>query len=511
EEHPLTAVTEVRLPNARDDAFRIIASSEITRVKKSLLPDNRLVIDLFNAEIDLPKSEYDLPDNGYIARVRTGQNQVTPEMVSRIVFDLSASVNYSVGLSTDRKEVTVRFERNQISDVAFSSDGAADYITVRGDTRPVTSVFTLTNPDRLVIDVPLGVINEQERAENGVFATTIRTAQFESSTARIVVDVKRTPAFEVSYEGTVTKIKITEPTYRNIAFDPEKKALVLPKIGGQVLVLQQITETDRYDENKYIFNLNADYSGLLGYGDYRIGDDWINSINIQTKGGKTELTVNQNRILSYDISEDANNIYIKPISPKEKYDFVVIIDPGHGGAHTGTRGNGLEEEALNLAISQKLVAMLEADGRVKVYETRTSDAHLNTDLSTDLLMRSAIANTTGDVFISIHHNSFSATSNGTETYYDKGNNTQVGGASRQMADIIQKNLLEELGFTDREVQTNDYSVLRHTKIPAVLAEIGFVSNPEEAAKLATDEYQTKAAKAIFEAIMELFEIYQPKR
>lgn len=510
--YPQTKITNISLPsiNAQNE-FRIIASSAISKVNKMLLEDNRLVIDIYNAEIALPKSEYAVSGNSFVSKVRTGQNQVEPEMIARVVFDLNASVNYSVAISDDRKEIIVKLEKNIISNVAFSSDGINDYIKIEGETQPVASVFTLTNPDRIVIDIPLGIIGEKTTIENGMFVTSLRTVQFEESTGRIVADLKRLPEYSVSSSGNITTIKISQPTYKNILYDFSSSTIVIPKTEGNDIDINSIIHTDNYARNKYILSLNGDYSNFFGYGEYSVSDSRIKSVLIQTTNGRTELCINQNKILAYNITEDSSNIYIKPISPKEKYSRIVIIDPGHGGKFTGTTGNGLLEKDVNLSIGLKVLDLLEKDGRVKAYATRLDDVHLHTDLSTELLMRSAIANSSGDLYVSIHCNAFTEVSNGTETYYDTGNDKLALGISKKVADIMQKNLLAALGSKDRKVQTSDFSVLRNTKIPAVLVEVGFISNPEEAAKLATDDYQAKAAKAIFDSIIETFETYVPAR
>ena len=72
---------------------------------------------------------------------------------------------------------------------------------------------------------------------------------------------------------------------------------------------------------------------------------------------------------------------------------------------------------------------------------------------------------------------------------------------------MQEKLLSYLGTVDRKVKLGDLFVIRETYVPAVLCEIGFLSNPEEAAKLGDENFRQKAAQAIYDGCKELFEVY----
>ena len=512
---PETQITGFQLPSSGQNTqnrFTIQAASEISKVSKMLLEDNRLVIDIYHSEMQLSQTEFNVSAYPWLSAVRAGQNMADTVKFTRLVFQIKGPVSYSVSISQDRKSVYVDFQSNTIKDVRFSTDGAYDYVTIEGTIAPGLSVFTLANPGRIVMDVPLGVISESDRAEAGRFVTRLRTAQFESNTARIVAEVDPVAAFETSVSGNVATVKLSKPTYQNIAYDYTRGAIAIQKPIGQAIDLTGIVHTDQYTKNQYILDLPGDYATLLGYGTIKIQDTYIDSVEIQNVDGRTRLIIRETRIMAYDISEDTEAIYIKAVSPKTKYDKIVIIDPGHGGKFPGTSGSGLVEKDINLIVGKKIIQLLEQDGRIKVYATRLADVHLAGNVADDLQRRSDMANWIGDLFVSIHHNAFSEKSNGTETYYHQKNNQPVGGiTSQKAADILQKNMLNALQLYDRKVQANDYAVLRNTKVPAVLVEVGFLSNPEEAAKLATDEYQAKAAQAIYQSILETFEIYTPAR
>ncbi|MDU4892248.1 MAG: N-acetylmuramoyl-L-alanine amidase [Clostridium sp.] len=200
----------------------------------------------------------------------------------------------------------------------------------------------------------------------------------------------------------------------------------------------------------------------------------------------------------YNESADVNNdgivdVYdIARISGKSGTKGTIVVDPGHGGRDPGAIGpSGLQEKDVVLKVGLKVRDLLESYG-YKVVMTRTTDVYLS------LQERCDIANNSeADFFISIHNNSFEKpTVHGTETFSH--NDYDLGA---QMARSIQNNLVSALGRYNRGHKTSDFYVLRNTKMPAALTELAFISNPTEEALLKTDEFQTKAAKAIVQGIV----------
>lgn len=180
---------------------------------------------------------------------------------------------------------------------------------------------------------------------------------------------------------------------------------------------------------------------------------------------------------------------------------IIAIDPGHGGSDPGAPGpNGAKEKDITLKVGLKVRDLLQSYG-YQVVMTRTGDYRLDEDVTQDLLKRAQIANNNNaSLFVSIHANSFSSTSKGTETFY---HTREVPGSnSHRLASAIQNKLIGALGLVDRGLKQDDFSVLRNTTMPAVLAELAFISNPNEEALLITDAFQTKAAKAIVDGILE---------
>ncbi|NQH40985.1 N-acetylmuramoyl-L-alanine amidase [Streptococcus suis] len=197
-------------------------------------------------------------------------------------------------------------------------------------------------------------------------------------------------------------------------------------------------------------------------------------------------------------------------SPQRSY--TVYIDPGHGGADSGASYGGVHEKNLAMNVANKLKANLLALG-INVLMTRTGD--YNVDYVTE---RSRMVNSSNaDLFISLHFNATGAgttTARGIETYWYQSNpsypskinqayhnNPTRLAESQTLANQIQSSLIKETGAYNRGVKRETFAVLRETKIPAVLVEMGFMDNPSELQVIKQDSYQTKLAKALADGIV----------
>lgn len=189
--------------------------------------------------------------------------------------------------------------------------------------------------------------------------------------------------------------------------------------------------------------------------------------------------------------------------------ITVVIDAGHGGEDGGTvSATGIVEKDINLAIAKKLKFFLESNG-ISVVMTRETDTLLydrtadyrGRKKALDLAARKAIGdNTEHAVFISIHMNAYPQTQyHGLQVWYSP--NDPV---SHELADSIQnavKQTLQPENQRQVKAATDNIYLLHHLQCPAVLVECGFLSNPEEAERLALEEYQNQIAFLIFTAIL----------
>lgn len=185
-------------------------------------------------------------------------------------------------------------------------------------------------------------------------------------------------------------------------------------------------------------------------------------------------------------------------------DVVVVLDPGHGGGDPGAIGNGLRESDINYSIAQHCKNELEEYSGVVVYMTRTENENPSLAERVD-----RAANWGADAFVSIHINSAGATATGAEVWYP--NSSYRPDLHNQGADLSSKILQEltALGLAYRGIKVRNsetdtrypngeiadyYGVIKRSKeygFPGIIIEHAFITNPNDAAKLADDNFRQK--------------------
>ena len=178
----------------------------------------------------------------------------------------------------------------------------------------------------------------------------------------------------------------------------------------------------------------------------------------------------------------------------------VVIDPGHGGFDNGAQGisTGVLEDELNLKVSKLLAERLETQN-IKVTLTRCEDEALADTKKEDMKERRRLMHDMGaDITVSIHMNKFSDRAvHGPMVFYTDGDEM-----SERLAECVLSNICSALELPARRINTGDYYVIRNSRIPAIIVECGFLSNPTEERKLCDDSYQMRLADAVAKGIME---------
>jgi N-acetylmuramoyl-L-alanine amidase len=174
----------------------------------------------------------------------------------------------------------------------------------------------------------------------------------------------------------------------------------------------------------------------------------------------------------------------------------VVIDPGHGGKDPGaTSCLGYHEKDVNLAVAGEVASLLKQRG-VRAVLTQSNDRFI------ELEDRAAISDRYDpELFISIHADSSPSSSTRGFTLYVA---RSASWSSQQAADAISKSLART-GLESRGIQKADFRVLVLTRNPAVLVELGYLSNSSEARLLRTSSFQTRLAQAIADGISEFLD------
>ena len=186
----------------------------------------------------------------------------------------------------------------------------------------------------------------------------------------------------------------------------------------------------------------------------------------------------------------------------------VFLSAGHGGNDPGAVANGLIEKDINLQISFILKDILETQD-IHVIMTRDTDKDLSKTTAnfkvSDMKERvTLIQENNAALVISIHQNSYTTPEvYGAQCFYHT-NSTE----GKQLAAIIQNQIITSTSQTKiRPIKgNNDYYLLKHSPVPTVIVECGFLSNPEEEKLLLTEDYQRKIAWAIHLGILQYINI-----
>ena len=171
---------------------------------------------------------------------------------------------------------------------------------------------------------------------------------------------------------------------------------------------------------------------------------------------------------------------------------VVVIDAGHGGQDPGTIGiGGLTEKSIVLPISLDVADILRKQG-IEVRMTRDTDNFISLKGRTDFANK-----IDADLFVSIHANAINLSRpdvNGLETYYYK--------SGRRLAEVIHWSILNGVEIENRGIRRARFFVLRHSTMPAVLVEVGFVTGVRDAPKLKSPSHRRQMAEAIARGVIQ---------
>ncbi len=223
----------------------------------------------------------------------------------------------------------------------------------------------------------------------------------------------------------------------------------------------------------------------------------IYSLVILIIGGIGALFIKEPTLLFTDATNDSKK--------------TVIVDAGHGGFDGGAVVNDILEKDINLEIANSLCNMLRASG-FRVICIREDDSSTESDPTatiaarkrSDLNNRLEIAKENPDaIFVSIHLNKFQSPSvKGAQMFYSI-NNEKSKILAEALKDSV-KSLLQPDNHRTTKAGTSSTFLLHHSPIPTVIAECGFMSNPDEFSKLQTEEYQHKMAFALLCGILNYY-------
>ncbi|ERK32454.1 putative N-acetylmuramoyl-L-alanine amidase [Clostridium intestinale URNW] len=193
-------------------------------------------------------------------------------------------------------------------------------------------------------------------------------------------------------------------------------------------------------------------------------------------------------------SEEFGSIVNSIANTNSKLVETIVIDAGHGGYDSGSIGViGTKEKDVTLEISLKLGSILEKRGFNVLYTRKSDKVTWPSDNKLDISARADISNqANADIFISIHLNTFKDKNvTGTETYYNK-----LSSEGKELAQLIQDEIIKNVKSKNRGIKTEEFSILKKVEAPAILIELGYITNKGEESLLINSNYQHTLTEAI---------------
>ncbi|MEN9946860.1 MAG: hypothetical protein RLZZ293_1246 [Pseudomonadota bacterium] len=391
---------------------------------------------------------------------------------------------------------------NKIISVRIWPSDVYTRLTIEAEHKIRAKYFNLTDPKRFVIDLLDANLNAvlknltNNQFENDPIISSIKVGQFNPTTVRIVIYARET---------VVAQTQNIEPV----------------NLGGV-----------NYNY-RYIFDMYPSSLASRAESD-SLNDQVLALLQIKSDQSNTSESIVPNKlIMSNPVIQEPSSAPTKNMTPRSGK-ILIMLDPGHGGEDPGAiSAHGLKEKTIVLDIAKKLRDLINSSSSMQAQLTRSQDIFI------PLATRVAIARKAkADLFVSIHADAFSSPSargssvfilseSGASSAFAKymatsqNNADLIGGLSFKTKDAnINKILLDmtqtytlrkssRLGqlilnemkqinrLHSNSVERAGFAVLKAPDIPSILVESAFVSNPEEAELLRTEEFRQKVAQQIF--------------
>lgn len=328
---------------------------------------------------------------------------------------------------------------------------------------------------------------------------TVRITSPESEDVRLTNVV-----FSSEDDADVVFIALDEFVNPNIFKMQEPDRIVIDIYGtdatikdGSIKADGQAVEAVRYSQHSDRFRVVADLKADADYEVFKLKNGVEISI-IRT--GEYEFDEEPT-----DIEEDVTDIPDEEVTiPNVDGKYVVVVDAGHGGNDpgaiypAGSNNPVAVEKEITLDIAQRLRDNLEAAG-IYVVMTRDSDTYPT------LKERVELANSiNADLYVSVHINAMDNKDeiDGAQVYYHR--DSYFG---KKLAKLVQAKILDYTGFSDKKIQDgSSFYVLKHTKMPAILAECGFITNEADRSYLKTVKGRQALADAISDGVLEALDL-----
>lgn len=453
---------------------------------------------------------------------------IAPKIINDCTMIPARFVGENLGMNVefDSKTDTISLTQSsaqrlcKVTGVTFAKTSSSEgLITIQTDTdNPSYSEFILQDPMRLVVDVTRADFSPMPSTiEAG--AGNLQKIRFgQNENARIVADLSADLGYKAWVSGKNILVSVVlktadggEPTTDNNTPSGEPAIDVMQKLtygneGSRDYLRFTDIEKGEPSQNGATVTIpiygnlpqtaaEKEVSGLFGQKlIYTPGDGGSGTITVSLRMTDVEFYVQDNEVRFKSVHKAL---------PRS-----VTLDAGHGGQDSGAVGYNedgsirAKEKDFNLDVALRAQRLLEAQG-VQVHMIRTTDTYV------DYQRVGSIANDAGTtLFVSVHTNSATVEqAHGIETYgFLEGGSVSNGMTSGRLSQILLEELLKQTGAYKRGVKDGSkLAVVRTTKMPATLIEIGFISNAEECGNMMAESYRQKLAQAVCDGVLRAFD------
>lgn len=517
----------------------INSDKEIKYTTSFLSASNKLVIDIEDSKLDnidnfsIPYDMVVMDET--IQRVQYSQFTTEP-FTTRLVLTLSGNIEPKIEKLNENKETTIYFKEdiipedivaediiqaeditnffgNRIKSVYLEEVDGIEALVIKGVKEVKYNTMKLSNPDRIVIDIMNSLLDGEQFQKfdyKMAFIDGVRVSQFipdnnyktTDKIVRVVLDIKR------GQDKADISIVLKDD---NLIIYPKEdmwKDIEYEYLNNQALFnIKNLSQTEYevfYDTERKELHIEIPSSASpLPDGVYSINDRLVKEISVNKTKRYTNVKISFKQNIAYSLLSRSGDEIISilasrdsNINPRER---TIVIDPGHGGTDSGAVAGKIYEKNINLSVSLLLRDALEQNG-YNVIMTREDERTFG------LYDRPIFANNiNADLFISIHANaSLKPQVNGLEVLYCPSYERDIKIEDQYpFAQSIHDNILALTNRPGRGiVKRPDLVVLNKTYMPAVLIEIGYMSNPEELQIILSQGYQKLVVEGIVNGVKE---------
>ncbi|WP_207736424.1 N-acetylmuramoyl-L-alanine amidase [Fusibacter ferrireducens] len=480
---------------------------------------DKIIVDLQNTKFDLTDKSllkdgigtYDVPDGIFgIDKVEISSQSSNPP-TTRIVVYLDEKKGHNIFYDETTQEMVIQLA-NTVNKVSVEKFFSTDTVVINTSENPIYNINVVGQ--QIIVDVinsymkinegQMQVVPVNQGKINSLGYSQLDTSRYKDSdfytsndkVSRVIVELNEKVTYDDIYvenEGTKIMVFVSQNPLNNFDYVKLNNArstvdVRLLKYGDYDVAYNKENRMIRVEIPKELTDLSAF--------EYPIRDQLIESIDMKALDDKYQMNITLSPNTTYQqLNEEGKIAFVfsnTAIQNSIYKDMLIVLDAGHGGHDSGAVGTKAKEKDLALKATLLLENQLKSLG-FKVYMTRSTDEYIG------LYDRADIANDlNADLFVSVHINATTnSVASGVEVLYASENPS--GG--KGLAELIQKQLVSTLGAKNRGIVLRpNLVVIRETKMPSVLCELGFISNPEEQDKMMTTAYLEKAAKAMVEGI-----------